>query len=166
MLPVPLNSSKMASSMRELVSTSAVARIVSEPPSSMLRAAPKNFFGGYERAGVDAAGHDAPGGRRGQVVGPGQAGDAVEDDHDVLAHLDHALGPLDGQLGHVGVLVARAVEGGGDDLALHRAAHVGDLFGPLVDEQHDELHLGVVALDRRGDRLHDRWSCRPSAATR
>ena len=39
---------------------------------------------------------------------------------------------------------------------LHRAAHVGDLFGPLVDEQHDELDLGVVALDRRGDRLHDR----------
>jgi len=36
----------MASSIRELVSTSAVARIVSEPPSSMLRAAPKNFFGG------------------------------------------------------------------------------------------------------------------------
>ncbi len=26
--------------------------------------------------------------------------------------------------------------------------------GPLVDEQHDQLDLGVVALDRRGDRLH------------
>ena len=47
MLPVPLNSSKIASSMRLFVSTSAVARIVSEPPSSTLRAAPKNFFGGY-----------------------------------------------------------------------------------------------------------------------
>ena len=34
------------------------------------------------------------------------------------------------------------------------AAHVGDLFGPLVDEQHDELDLGVVDLDRRGDGLH------------
>ena len=45
MLPVPLNSSKMTSSILDPVSTSAVARIVSEPPSSMLRAAPKNFFG-------------------------------------------------------------------------------------------------------------------------
>ena len=45
MLPVPLNSSKITSSMREPVSISAVAMIVSEPPSSMLRAAPKNFFG-------------------------------------------------------------------------------------------------------------------------
>ena len=47
MLPVPLNSSKMCSSIFEFVSTSAVAMIVSEPPSSTLRAAPKNLFGGY-----------------------------------------------------------------------------------------------------------------------
>ena len=47
MLPVPLNSSNTASSMRLLVSTRAVARIVSEPPSSTLRAAPKKRFGGY-----------------------------------------------------------------------------------------------------------------------
>src|SRR2546422_8357843 len=40
-----LNSSKMTSSMREPVSISAVARIVSEPPPSMLRAAPKKRLG-------------------------------------------------------------------------------------------------------------------------
>ena len=45
MLPVPLNSSKITSSMREPVSMRAVAMIVSEPPSSMLRAAPKKRFG-------------------------------------------------------------------------------------------------------------------------
>jgi hypothetical protein len=45
MLPVPLNSSKITSSMRLPVSTSAVATMVSEPPSSMLRAAPKKRFG-------------------------------------------------------------------------------------------------------------------------
>ena len=44
-LPVPLNSSKMTSSMREPVSTSAVATMVSEPPSSTLRAAPKKRLG-------------------------------------------------------------------------------------------------------------------------
>ena len=36
--------------MREPVSTSAVARIVNEPPSSMFLAAPKNFLGGYKAA--------------------------------------------------------------------------------------------------------------------
>ena len=45
-LPVPLNSSKITSSIFEPVSTSAVARMVSEPPFSMLRAAPKKRFGG------------------------------------------------------------------------------------------------------------------------
>src|SRR5699024_8871283 len=47
MFPVPLNSSKITSSIFEPVSTSAEARMVSDPPCSMLRAAPKNFFGGY-----------------------------------------------------------------------------------------------------------------------
>mmetsp|Transcript_9962 Transcript_9962/g.12976 ORF Transcript_9962/g.12976 Transcript_9962/m.12976 type:complete len:214 (-) Transcript_9962:183-824(-) len=44
-LPVPLNSSKITSSMREPVSISAVAMIVSEPPSSIFRAAPKKRLG-------------------------------------------------------------------------------------------------------------------------
>ena len=45
LLPVPLNSSKITSSMRLPVSISAVAMMVSDPPSSMLRAAPKKRFG-------------------------------------------------------------------------------------------------------------------------
>ena len=44
-LPVPLNSSKITSSIFEPVSTSAVAIIVKLPPSSTLRAAPKKRFG-------------------------------------------------------------------------------------------------------------------------
>lgn len=46
MLPVPLNSSKMTSSIFDPVSTSAEAMMVSEPPSERLRDAPKNFLGG------------------------------------------------------------------------------------------------------------------------
>jgi hypothetical protein len=45
LLPVPLNSSKITSSMREPVSISAVAMRVSEPPFSMLRAEPKKRLG-------------------------------------------------------------------------------------------------------------------------
>ena len=45
MLPVPLNSSKITSSIFEPVSTSAVAIMVKLPPSSTLRAAPKKRFG-------------------------------------------------------------------------------------------------------------------------
>src|SRR5438876_7853174 len=45
MLPVPLNSSKITSSMRLPVSINAVAMMVSEPPSSTLRAAAKKRRG-------------------------------------------------------------------------------------------------------------------------
>src|SRR5205823_2499661 len=101
MLPVPLNSSKITSSMREPVSIKAVAMIVSEPPSSMLRAAPKNrapasqaifqraaFFdvarraekslGTLERVGIDTAGKNLAAGRHHRVVRARQAGDRIE----------------------------------------------------------------------------------------
>lgn len=44
-LPVPLNSSKITSSILLPVSIKAVAIIVSEPPPSIFRAAPKKRFG-------------------------------------------------------------------------------------------------------------------------
>ena len=66
-----------------------------------------------------------------------------------MPYLDHALGPLDRELGDVGVFVGRAIEGRRDDLALQQpAAHVGDLFGPFVDEQNEQDHIGIVDLDR------------------
>ena len=46
------------------------------------------------------------------------------------------------------------VERRGNDLAAHRALHVGDLFRPLVDEQHDEDRLGIIVGDRTSDVLH------------
>ena len=64
-----------------------------------------------ERAGVDATGEDAPTGRSGQVVCAAEPGDRVEQNDDVVTHLDEALGPLDGQLGDGGVVGGRPVEG-------------------------------------------------------
>ncbi len=109
-----------------------------------------------QRAGVDAARQDPATRRSGEVVGAAETGDAVEDHDDVLAHLDHPLGLLDRHLGDLGVLFARSVERRRDDLTLDEPADVGDLLGPLVDEQHDQPHVGVVLLDRAGDGLHDR----------
>ena len=47
----------------------------------------------------------------------------------------------------------RTVEGGGNDLALDRALHIGDLFGSLVHEHHHKVDLGVVGGDGVGDVL-------------
>ena len=53
------------------------------------------------------------------------------------------------------MVLRRTIEGGGDDLTLDRALHVGDLFGALVDEHHHDVDLGVVLGDRLRDGLQD-----------
>ena len=108
MLPVPLNSSKITSSIREPLSMRAVARMVSEPPFSMLRAAPKNFLGGYSAAESTPPERIRPDGGVGQVVRATEAGDAVEQHDHVVAELDEPLGPLDGELRDAGVVDRRA----------------------------------------------------------
>jgi len=72
---------KMNSSIREPVSTSAVARMVSDPPSSMLRAAPKKRFGFVQRIGIDAAGENLAGVRLHGVVSACQTRDGIEQNH-------------------------------------------------------------------------------------
>ncbi len=74
-----------------------------------------------------------------------------EEDHHVALVLDKPLRLLDDHLGDLHVALRRLVEGRADDLAAHRAGHVGDLLRPLVDQQDDQVDLGVV----RGDGVRD-----------
>jgi hypothetical protein len=124
--------------MREPVSMSAVAMIVSDPPSSMLRAAPKNRFGRCSAFESTPPVSTLPGGGNHRVVGAGEARDRIEQDHDVLLVLDQALRLLDHHLGDLHVARGRLVEGGGHHLAAHGARHLGHFLGALVDEEHDE----------------------------
>src|SRR3978361_1127949 len=82
-LPVPLNSSKITVSPVDPVSTIAVAMMVSDPPSSMLR----------------AAGEDAARGGRRVVVGAAESGDRVQQHDNVFVLLHQSLGTFDRQLG-------------------------------------------------------------------
>ncbi len=71
--------------------------------------------------------------------------------------LDQALGLLDHHLGDLHVAGRRLVEGGGHHFAAHGALHLGHFFRALVDQQDDQVALGVVAGDGAGDVLqHDR----------
>src|SRR3989442_1764028 len=106
-----------------------------------------------QRVGVETAREHLAGGRDDGVVGAREARQRVEQDHHVPLVLDQPLGLLDHHVGHLDVALRRLVEGGRDDLALHRALHVGDLFRPLVDEQHDEVDLRVVLGDGVGQLL-------------
>ena len=83
---------------------------------------------------IDAARERAAGRREGEVVGAREAGDPVEQDHDVPPALDEPLRPLQRGLGHACLLLDGVVEGGGDDLGVFdRTAPVRDFLGSLTD---------------------------------
>ena len=93
MFPVPLNSSKITSSMRLPVSTRAVPMMVRLPPSSMLRARAEELLRPAERVRVDAAREDLAARRDDRVVGARQARDRVEQDDDVAARARPGASP-------------------------------------------------------------------------
>jgi len=122
---------------------------------SRSRAAPSSRFRGEQCARVHAAGEHAAGRWRGQAVGTAEAGERVEQDHDVTAEFDQPLGALDGEFGDRGVVGWWPVECGRDHLALDRPPDVGYFFGSFADEHHHDVAFGVVVRDAVGDLLQD-----------
>src|SRR5690606_33180035 len=84
----------------------------------------------------------------------GQPRDGVEQDDDVFLELDQPLGFFDDHLGHLDVAGGGFIEGGGDDLAAHRALHFSDFFRTLVDQQDDHYGVGIIGGDGMRDVLH------------
>ena len=78
-----------------------------------------------------------------------------EQNHDVAAMLDQALGLFDHHLGDLNMAHGGFVESRGHDLALHRALHVRHFFRPLVDQKDDQIAFRMIGGDRLGDVLQE-----------
>jgi hypothetical protein len=146
----------MISSIREPVSTSAVATIVNG--CRPRRFAPAGRSGAaFHRAASMLAREDLAAALLHVVVRTRHARDRVEEDDDVLAALDQAPGPLGDDLGHRDVVLRREIRGGGDHFAPRDApAKIRDLFRALVDQEHDDVHVRIVDLDGVGHALQQR----------
>ena len=68
-----------------------------------------------------------------------------------MADFDEAFGALEGHFGDFDVIFDGFIEGTRDDFALDRAAHVGDFFGALANQQHHQMNVGMVDGDTIGD---------------
>ena len=139
---------------------------VSEPPSDGLARRAEEAPRLLHRARVDAADeHPARAALLG-VVGARQARDRVQQHDHVAPRLDEALGALEHDLGDMHVVARQLVRGRGDHLAADTAPHVGDFLGPLVDEQHDQVDLGMVRGDGVRRSSAGAPSCPPWAGRR
>ena len=77
-----------------------------------------------------------------------------------MTAFNEALGLLEHDSGNLDVALGRLVECRGDDLGVDAAAHVGHLFGALVDEQHYDVCLGMILGNRVGNVLEQyRLTC-------
>ncbi len=142
--------------MREPVEINTVASSVTEPPFSTLRARPK------KRRGISSAEASMPPERLRpapllrRVERPRQARQAVEQHHDVVAALQLGADVRQQQLGQGGVLGRALVAGAGEDFGRDGAPEVGQLLGPLVDQQHHDARRRPLGADGAGDLLQHR----------
>ena len=105
--------------------------------------------------GFDTSTENLAAGRLHSIVGTCQTGDTIKDDDNVVSTFGETLGLLKDDVGDTNMTVGRLVEGGGDDLSLHAALHVGDLLGTLVDKEHHKVDLRMVEGNGIGHLLEE-----------
>ena len=153
-VPRSLNSSKMTSSMREPVSMSAVPMIVRLPPSSTFRAAPKNRFGLWSAFESTPPERILP--EWGTTVLWARARRVIES-----SRITTSRPCSTSRLAFAITMSAtwtRRVAGSSkveDHLGLHGPLHVRHLLGTLVDQQDDQVDLGIALGDRVRDVLQN-----------
>jgi hypothetical protein len=148
-----LNSSKITSSIRLPVSISAVAMMVSEPPSSMFRAAPKNRLGRCSAFASTPPVRTLP--EDGTTVLNARPRRVIESSRMTTSRLcSTSLLAFSMTISETATWrVAGSSKVEDIDFALHRPLHVGHFLGPFVDQKDDQVALRVVRCDRMGDVL-------------
>ena len=104
-----------------------------------------------QRRRIQTAGQRSSTRRNGQVVRPGQPGDAVQQDHHVPLVLYQTLSTLDHHLRHPFVVLRQLIKGGIDDfhiISLDGFFDIRYFLRPLIDEQDHQMHLRAVCQDR------------------
>ena len=104
---------------------------------------------------IDAAGKDLAAMRNHRIVGAGKTGDAVQQDDDVLLRLDEALRLFEYHVRYLNVTLGRLIKRGTDNFGAYGALHICNFLRALIDEQNDQLHLGVIANDTIGHFLEE-----------
>ena len=75
----------------------------------------------------------------------------------MFAGFDEPFGALNGELRDARVTFDVGVVGAGHQFRLRvRTAEIGDLFGPFIDKQNNDVHVLVIFRNRLGDVMQER----------
>ena len=112
----------------------------------------------FQRARIDAAGHGASAAAHGVVEGAADAGDRVEQDEDILARIRRDAWRARWRAARCACATSRRMSFELAMISARRdgALDFGDFLGPLIDEQDDELDLGMILHHGLGDVLEQR----------
>ena len=113
----------------------------------------EEFAGFGEGLGIDAAAHGAAFAGLEVVVGAGHASDGIEEDDDIAAEFNEALGAVGYAFADLDMAGHGFIECGCVNFAIEGPPHIGDFLGALVDEEEDEGGLGMVDADAAGEGL-------------
>ena len=94
-------------------------------------------LGSLQGVRVDTARQNLSRGWNNRVIRPCQSGDRIQQDDHVSFVFHPSFGFLNHHFSHLDVTRSRLVERRADYLAVNRAHHVSDFFGPLINQQYD-----------------------------
>ncbi|EJX08229.1 hypothetical protein EVA_03659 [gut metagenome] len=94
-------------------------------------------------------------GRSYRIVCTGKTRNGIEEDHHIVTTLYHTLRLLQHNTGNLYVARSRFVKGRSNYFRLHRTHHVRHFFRTLVDEQHHQVRVRMIASNGIGNFLHE-----------
>ena len=155
MLPVPLNSWKISSSMRRTGVHQCGGENRERPAVLNLARGGKHLARNFQSARVHAAGHRATTAAVNTVVGAGDARERIKQHENILARLDDAAAALDHEARKADVRFQIHVVRRRDDFGLHRALKIRDFFRAFVKQHNNRVNFRMIRRDRIANLLED-----------
>ena len=114
-------------------------------------------------SGIKTAGQRSAAGGLGEVIRAGEPCNTVKKDHDIFLVFDKPLGPFNDHLGYSLVVFGKFIESRIDHFyvrSLNSLFDVRNFLRTLINEQDDQMDLGIVGLNGLSDLFHEsRFSC-------
>ena len=110
-------------------------------------------FRTVQSVGINTAGQNFARSRHDGIIGACQTGNRIQQDYHVFFMFNHTFGFFNHHLGHLYMALRRFVKRRGNHFAAYRTAHFGHFFRTLVNQQDNQLDIGIIGGNGVGNVL-------------